>query len=172
MNAGVPLRSKNGSSGMLAPRDEGEEGARRGDPGTADGPRIEAHLITEHRVERPVGRREERGDHGVSLVRGEPAVPVDAFEDSALPGLVLSELPLLEQVLRLEQLVLRADRDVLADRHREGARQQARDARDDDGLVVRGGASDAHHEGQVRDEAVAAAEHRRSQERRRPTLMR
>ena len=170
--AGVPLEEQEREQRDDGARDEGDEGAQRGGPGTADGPGIEADLVAEHRIERALGRREERGHDGAGLVGREPAIPVDALEDGALPSLVLPQLALLEAVLRLEQLVLRTDRDVLADRHREGAREQARDARDDDGLVVRGGACDAHHERQVRDEAVAAAEDRRSQERRRPTLVR
>jgi hypothetical protein len=46
----------------------------------------------------------------------------------------LAKLVALELDLVLEQLVLRADGDVLADGHAEAARQQTRDAREDDGM--------------------------------------
>ena len=151
--------------------DEGDEGAHRRCPRAADGPGIEAHLVAEHRLEGTLGRREQRVHDGARLIVGEPALPVDALQDRPLARLVLLQLPFLESVLRLEQLVLRADRDVLTDGHREGAGEEPGDARDDDGLVVRRGARDAHHQRQVRDETVAAAEDRRPQERCRATLV-
>jgi len=52
-------------------------------------------------------------------------------------GAVLAKLLAQELDLVLEQLVLRADGDVLADGHAEVARQRTRDAREDDGMPSR-----------------------------------
>ena len=102
----------------------------------------------------------------------EAALLVDALQDGALAGLVHAQLLHLQLPLGVEELVLRAHRDVLPDRHREGAREESGDAGDDDGLVVRGGARDAHDERQIGDEAVTAAEDGRAQEGGRAAFVR
>ena len=68
--------------------------------------------------------------------------------------------------------MLRTDRDILADGHAEAARQQTRDAGEDDGMRVMGRrAGDAHDQAHVGDETVGGAEHGRAQDARAARLV-
>ena len=59
----------------------------------------------------------------------------------------------------LEQLALGPDRDVLARTHRQGAGEEARDAREQHHRGGHPGRADAEHEREVGDEPVVRAEH-------------
>src|SRR5450759_3481233 len=84
-----------------------------------------------------------------------------------------TKLVALELDLVIEELVLRTDRDILADGHAEAARQKTRDAGEDDGMrVVRRRAGDAHDQAHVGDETVGGAEHGRAQDARAARLVR
>ena len=96
---------------------------------------------------------------GVRLVAGHPAGPVDQRE------LVLVDVEgrygragLLARPGCLQQLALRADRDVLAGAHRQRAGQQAGQPGEQDRVVGHAAGRDAEHEGQVGDQPVVRAE--------------
>ena len=165
-SAGVPVSSRNGMSGMIAPTKNAREAADGRRPRPADvalGSRPTSSRIIVSRADSSVANSFSTIVTASSA--REAALLVDAHEDQPLALAVLPELARLELELGVEQLVLRPHGDVLAHGHREGAREQARDARDDDRLVVRGRTRDAHHQRQVGDQAVAAAEDGRAQER-------
>jgi hypothetical protein len=84
----------------------------------------------------------------------------------------LTKLVALELDLVIEELVLRTDRDILADGHAEATRKQTRDAREDDGVRVMGRrAGDAHDQAHVDDETVGGAKHGRAQHARAARLV-
>ena len=93
------------------------------------------------------------GEHSIHeggrLFGGEPAIKVDLEEDGMLLLGYLAQLFALERDLVVEQLALASHRDVLTDAHTERARDEPRDAGQDDDRRVRTGASDAHDQGEV-----------------------
>ena len=109
------------------------------------------------------------GEDGIDerggLVGGEPAIEVDLQQDGPLLLRDLAQLLALEGDLVVEQLALASDRDVLADAHAERPRDESGHPGEDDHRLVRIGSRDAHHQGQIGDEAVIRAEHDRSQDR-------
>ena len=95
---------------------------------------------------------------------GEPLGPVRGGQLGLLLLGHRLHLGSLERDLPLEQLALALHRDVLAGGHAERTREKARDAgQQDEARIARRGAGDAHHQGQVADQAVADAEDDRPQ---------
>ena len=109
-------------------RGEREEREDRGAPGRAEVVRVQPEFLAGERVERRVVVLHEFARDAPRLLEVHAARGVDEREFLGFFLRVLVELVALEPDLVLEHLALRAHRDVLARRHRQRAREQARDA--------------------------------------------
>ena len=127
--------------------------------------RIEAELLADERVERPLRILEQPGGDRLSLTLREPLSPIEGGHLGLLLLRHCLELGALEGDLALEQLALGLHRDVLARRHAERASQEPGDpGEQDEATLVPGCPGDAHDEREVAHEAVADPENHRAQD--------
>ncbi len=140
-----------------APQREARSRRRRGLQRSRNRAVRDAELVASVGAERVV-RHELLGHLLRELLIQAPA-HVDAHELAVLAGVVGLELLALARQIGLLAVGLRADRDVLAGRHRHRAGHRARDAGRQQAAVTRVGRRDADEQARRRHDAVVGAEH-------------
>ena len=163
-SAVVPEVSRKGRSGTKAPAVKAAKDPTRCRERRSDASLVEPDFLEDQLSRGMVAVLEDRVDERGRLFRREPAVEVEPFEDPSFLLGDLAQLLALERDLVVEQLALTLHRDVLAHAHAERARDQARDASEDDDGRLRACAGNAHHQREVRDEAVVGPEDDRAQD--------
>ena len=137
VNATDPDASRYGSSGTNAPATKATNepsAACTGDP------MLRASSPTSSKMSWRLacsGSANDSIHEGGRLFGGEPTIKVDLQEDGMLLLGYLAQLFALERDLVVEQLALASHRDVLTDAHAERARDEPRDAGQDDDRRVR-----------------------------------
>ena len=161
-----PRASRKGRRGTSAPSENDDERRAGRGPRRAEVSRVERQLLSRQRVERVGGVLDDARRHPGRVVVRQATRLVDGGQLRRLGLGVGLQLVALGGDLVLEHLALRAHRNVLARRHRERARQQAGNPRDDDGPTLAVAARRAHHaqdQPGVRDQSVVGAEDQRPQ---------
>lgn len=147
--------------GSQREKDQGSAGChpRR----TAKLVRVEPQLLARHRVE---SESWVRTDHVVGQFGRHPrwdALPlVDAAQLGDLRVWRCGKLAGLDAELVGEELACALDRKVFAQGHRQRSGDEARETGDDDGLVRSARSRNAHHQAEVRDEAVRGPKNART----------
>ncbi len=147
--------------GSQREKDQGSAGChpRR----TAKLVRVEPQLLARHRVE---SESWVRTDHVVGQFGRHPrwdALPlVDAAQLGDLRVWRCGKLAGLDAELVGEELACALERKVFAQGHRQRSGDEARETGDDDGLVRSARSRNAHHQAEVRDEAVRGPKNART----------
>ena len=131
---------------------------------------VEADFLEDEQADGMVRINEDGVDEPVGLVRAETPLDVLGQDRPFLVG-GLTQLLALEGQLVVEQLPLALDRDVLADAHAEGARDEPGHPGYYDDPVVRRRAGDTHHQGEVGHQPVVRTEDDRSKDAVRPCFV-
>ncbi len=119
---------------------------------------VDAELLGDVHLQRQLGVGVHLPGHGLGGLLREPHLAVHVDELRLLGLRVPGQLGSLDGDLARHRVVLRLHRRELAQRHREGAGNQAGHAGQDDHVPVGAAAADARDQGDVRDEPVHGAE--------------
>jgi hypothetical protein len=153
----------NGTSGTQGAEREGGERGNRGADRRAEIVRVQAEVLARMRFERrtQIGRQRFRNAAGDVERHAAPVVNPRQRVDLLLRA--RDQAFALALDLLLEELTLRAHRNVFARAHRKRAGEEPRGAGDEDGARLGDRAGHAHDQAGIRHQAIADAEHRGAQ---------
>ncbi len=164
MTAVMPLRRKNGSTGMMAPIEKSRNeviAASQAEPPSSAGsmPSSSRESVSSALLRSLTMRVGQFARLGL----GDAAGLVDQRQFGSFFLRVGLDLGALDGDLLFIEFARALHREPLAERHRAGAGQEAGEAGDQDLVVGQRGAGDAHDQAHVGDKAVVGAQHGRAQ---------